>query len=296
MCGNVDTECAYTMYFKSDECHEKCNGQYWYDGFDNYYDACDFIENHWEGERHWEDDDHWDDDHWDDDHWDDDHWDDDHWDDDHWDDDHWDDDHWDDDHWDDDHREGPLALWNTLMETSVDGCQEAKWLLSNYRNGFTEYEKDDDTERELVENCRHECGDDSCLYQLQPEDFVNHESCRRIKYGDLRELYQNEVLNAPETGDRAGDRHSMMSLMNVMCGNMELECAYAAYEHWETVKDGRNIFEKLAEAVETPEKKECLEKCEGQEWDKGIDDMVEPCSSLMHSLSIAIILIISLFR
>ena len=51
-----------------------------------------------------------------------------------------------------------------------------------------------------------------------------------------------------------------------------------------------------AEAVETPEKKECREKCEGQEWDKGIDDMVEPCSSLMHSLSIAIILIISLFR
>ena len=37
----------------------------------------------------------------------------------------------------------------------------------------------------------------------------------------------------------------MMSLMNVMCGNMELECAYAAYEHWESVKDGRNIFEKL---------------------------------------------------
>ena len=37
----------------------------------------------------------------------------------------------------------------------------------------------------------------------------------------------------------------MMSVMNVMCGNMELECAYAAYEHWESVKDGRNIFEKL---------------------------------------------------
>ena len=104
MCGNVDIECAYTMYWKSDECHEKCNGQHWYDGYDNYYDACDFIENHWEPPQ-WEDDDHWDDDHWDDDHWD--------------------DDHWDDDHWDDDHREGPLALWNILMETSVDGVSFA---------------------------------------------------------------------------------------------------------------------------------------------------------------------------
>ena len=52
----------------------------------------------------------------------------------------------------------------------------------------------------------------------------------------------------------------------------------------------------LAEAVETPEKKECNRKCKGQMWDKGFEDFVHPCSSLMHSLSIAIILIISLLR
>ena len=41
----------------------------------------------------------------------------------------------------------------------------------------------------------------------------------------------------------------------------------------------------------------CLEKCDGQMWDQGFDDMVEPCgSSFMNTLSITIILIISLVR
>ena len=38
---------------------------------------------------------------------------------------------------------------------------------------------------------------------------------------------------------------AMMSVMNIMCGNVEYECAFAAFEHWNSVRDGRNIFEQL---------------------------------------------------
>ena len=83
--GHVEIECAYTMFHLSHACHEKCHGQYWHDGYDNYYDPCDYVDNHWDGN-------------------------------DHWDDDHWDDDRWDDDHWDDDHNdENPLILWGIVM-------------------------------------------------------------------------------------------------------------------------------------------------------------------------------------
>ena len=122
---------------------------------------------------------------------------------------------------------------------------------------------------ELEYHCEDQCG--HTCYQLNADDFVNHEACERngfhtlfsvfkvildqmstldqmfvelcirIMYGDLRKLYQEQVLNAPDSDDR----EAMMSVMNVVCGNMELECAYAAWEHWETVQDGRNIFEKL---------------------------------------------------
>ena len=53
----------------------------------------------------------------------------------------------------------------------------------------------------------------------------------------------------------------------------------------------------LAEAVETPEMKKCKEKCKGQEWDKGFNDMVPPCgSSIFNSISLTIIFILSLVR
>ena len=84
----------------------------------------------------------------------------------------------------------------------------------------------------------YESYDMTILDQMFPI-FV--ELCIRIMYGDLRKIYQEQVLNAPDSDDREG----MMSVKNVVCGNIELECAYAAWEHWETVQDGRNIFEKL---------------------------------------------------
>ena len=59
--------------------------------------------------------------------------------------------------------------------------------------------------------------------------------------GDLKEIYEREVLDAPD----GEEREKMMSVMNIMCGNIETDCAYAAFDHFESVRDGRNIFEKL---------------------------------------------------
>ena len=59
--------------------------------------------------------------------------------------------------------------------------------------------------------------------------------------GDLTDLYQREVLDAPD----GEDREKMMSVMNIMCGNIEIDCAYAAFDHYESIRNGRNIFEQL---------------------------------------------------
>ena len=49
---------------------------------------------------------------------------------------------------------------------------------------------------------------------------------KRIKSGDLKERYENEVINLDHP-----DRDAMMSVMNSICGNMELECSYAVYSY-----------------------------------------------------------------
>ena len=67
---------------------------------------------------------------------------------------------------------------------------------------------------------------------------------KRIMKGDLTELYRTQVIDAPDSKDR----EAMMSVMNVMCGNIEIECAYAAFELWDSVIDGRNIFEQLGKS------------------------------------------------
>ena len=60
-------------------------------------------------------------------------------------------------------------------------------------------------------------------------------------HGDLTALYQREVLDAPD----GEEREKMMSVMNIMCGNIEIDCAYAAFDHYESIRNGRNIFEQL---------------------------------------------------
>ena len=42
--------------------------------------------------------------------------------------------------------------------------------------------------------------------------------------GDLTELYRTQVIDAPDSKD---DKRKMMSVMNVMCGNVKIDCAYA---------------------------------------------------------------------
>ena len=50
------------------------------------------------------------------------------------------------------------------------------------------------------------------------------ELCKRLKYGDLRERYENEVIY-----DYHEERDSFLTAVNIICGNVEVECAYAAY-------------------------------------------------------------------
>jgi len=196
-----------------------------------------------------------------------------------------------------DHPDDEYSFLKTLFSTAVDNCQAAKWRVSIYQNGIGEDYMDDKTsESDVIGMCNHECGD-SFNYgqcnQLKPEDFLNHEACQRIMHGDLKDDYEKEVLDA-----RDGEvRDKMMGVMNVMCGNVEIECAYALFDNFNSIRHGRNIFEEIAEAIPSEEKMKCLEKCDGQMWDQGFDDMVEPCgSSFMNTLSVTIILIISLVR
>ena len=65
---------------------------------------------------------------------------------------------------------------------------------------------------------------------------------KRIMKGNLTELYRTQVIDAPDSKD---DKRKMMSVMNVMCGNVEIECAYAAFELWDSVIDGRNVFDQI---------------------------------------------------
>ena len=40
----------------------------------------------------------------------------------------------------------------------------------------------------------------------------------------------------------------MMSVMNVMCGNVEMECAYAVLKAFNIKRDERNIFEQIGQS------------------------------------------------
>ena len=46
---------------------------------------------------------------------------------------------------------------------------------------------------------------------------------KRLKYGDLRDRYLNEVIY----GDHE-ERVSFITVVNIMCGNADISCAYAS--------------------------------------------------------------------
>ena len=62
-------------------------------------------------------------------------------------------------------------------------------------------------------------------------------------HGDLKDDYEKEVLDA-----RDGEvRDKMMGVMNVMCGNVEIECAYALFDNFNSIRHGRNILEEIGQ-------------------------------------------------
>ena len=70
---------------------------------------------------------------------------------------------------------------------------------------------------------------------------------KRIIHGDLRETYEQLVSNAPESEERG----EMMAVMNVMCGNVEIECAFAVLKARET----KEQIDQRRDQHERPKKK-----------------------------------------
>ena len=48
--------------------------------------------------------------------------------------------------------------------------------------------------------------------------------CKRLISGDLSYQFEHEVINQPQSEER----DSMMAVMNIMCGHIEFDCAYAS--------------------------------------------------------------------
>ena len=58
-------------------------------------------------------------------------------------------------------------------------------------------------------------------------------------HGDLRDWYRIDVVDGPESDET---RILMLGLVNMMCGNVEKDCAYAVYHFWNSEVNGRNIM------------------------------------------------------
>ena len=93
-----------------------------------------------------------------------------------------------------------------------------------------------------------------------PDDNNNtyYEDC------DLQHKYYEAVngfeMNHPISGPLRKDIH-IMTMINIMCGNIRMDCAYAAHYFW---------------AYQMNED-ECLEHCLDQHWDVASDDWRSPC-------------------
>ena len=62
---------------------------------------------------------------------------------------------------------------------------------------------------------------------------------KRLKHGDLNGKYRNDVLDGSDDF-----RDVMMRIMNVLCGNIEMECASAVHSLSEFVKESGKYFSK----------------------------------------------------
>ena len=54
--------------------------------------------------------------------------------------------------------------------------------------------------------------------------------------GDLKDSYQTLVLNAKDAND------DMVATMNILCGNINMDCAYALFDYWVVVGKGKWHF------------------------------------------------------
>ena len=77
-------------------------------------------------------------------------------------------------------------------------------------------------------------------------------SCKRLIHGDLKERFENEVINNHDSEER----DYMMATMNVMCGNIPIECAYA---------------------MERQDHDGCFHYCDHWLWNHGHDEWEEAC-------------------
>jgi len=93
-------------------------------------------------------------------------------------------------------------------------------------------------------------------------------------------------VNAPPSKAR----DDMISLMNIWCGNVNMECAYALYHLFES---NGALTKELS--TMSAEKRDCIAKCDGAMWDNG-KEMVETCGTLIHTVSLSIILIVTLVQ
>ena len=55
------------------------------------------------------------------------------------------------------------------------------------------------------------------------------ELCKRLTSGDLHGSYLHDVVY--HDGHSQPEKDAMMSVVNIMCGNIDLECADASYQY-----------------------------------------------------------------
>ena len=64
-------------------------------------------------------------------------------------------------------------------------------------------------------------------HNCRSEKFM--ELCKRLTSGDLHGSYLHDVVY--HDGHSQPEKDAMMSVVNIMCGNIDLECADASYQY-----------------------------------------------------------------
>merc|ERR1711917_128525 len=100
-------------------------------------------------------------------------------------------------------------------------CNMGKWSVINWDMGVPGVEEWWSSRDEVIAHCEMHSGCDTAA--REEKNVVDHDHCERLKYGDLRDRYLNEVIY----GDHE-ERVSFITVVNIMCGNADISCAYAS--------------------------------------------------------------------